>query len=126
VGSGNFAFHVAYSALSWLVQLDDGCLQESLTSAVNATGVDVNSLSRTTAVVSKTATEGVTAAQPFVSKAITFLTTTEPVRAAHSSTATFDAPLDISLHTGMPAWRIVDECGRWRCVGTVSPNVQGW
>jgi hypothetical protein len=54
-------------------------LQDSLQSAINSVGVDVDSISRTTNVVTKTATEGATAAQPFVSKAITFLTTTEPV-----------------------------------------------
>jgi diacylglycerol kinase len=54
-------------------------LQESLQSAINSVGVDVDSISRTTNVVTKTATDGATAAQPFISKALTFLTTTEPV-----------------------------------------------
>eukprot|EP00775_Hariotina_reticulata_P005852 gene5852-6093_t len=73
------AIKVTTETAAPLLQKATPVVKESLTSAVNASGVDVNSLSRTTAVVSKTATEGVTAAQPFVSKAITFLTTTEPV-----------------------------------------------
>lgn len=54
-------------------------VKDSLQSAINSVGVDVDSISRTTNVVTKTATEGATAAQPFISKALTFLTTTEPV-----------------------------------------------
>jgi hypothetical protein len=54
-------------------------LQDSLQSAINSVGVDVDSISRTTNLVNKTASEGATAAQPFISKALTFLTTTEPV-----------------------------------------------
>lgn len=54
--------------------------QESLSSAIKTAGVDVGSLQRTTSVVTKTATESAAAAQPFISKAVTFLTTTDPVR----------------------------------------------
>ena len=39
----------------------------------------MNSLSKTTTVVTQTANEGVSAAKPFLSQAFTFLTTTEPV-----------------------------------------------
>jgi hypothetical protein len=55
------------------------CLQDTVQSAFKSTGVDVDSFSKTTSVVSKTASEGVTAAKPLLSQAITFLTTTEPV-----------------------------------------------
>eukprot|EP00878_Enallax_costatus_P000403 GHUV01000492.1.p1 GENE.GHUV01000492.1~~GHUV01000492.1.p1 ORF type:complete len:402 (+),score=171.48 GHUV01000492.1:78-1283(+) len=62
-----------------LLQRATPVVKDSLSSAFTATGVDVNSITRTTNVVSKTATEGVEAAQPFLSKAINFITTTEPV-----------------------------------------------
>eukprot|EP00879_Flechtneria_rotunda_P001047 GHRR01001184.1.p1 GENE.GHRR01001184.1~~GHRR01001184.1.p1 ORF type:complete len:429 (+),score=162.31 GHRR01001184.1:83-1288(+) len=54
-------------------------VKDSVTSAFKTTGVDVDGLQRTTEVVSKTANEGVTAAQPLLSKVINFVTTTEPV-----------------------------------------------
>lgn len=54
-------------------------LQDTLDSALKSTGVDVNSLSKTTTAVTQTANEGVSVAKPFLSQAITFLTTTEPV-----------------------------------------------
>jgi len=54
-------------------------LQDTFDSALKSTGVDVNSLSKTTTAVTQTANEGVSVAKPFLSQAITFLTTTEPV-----------------------------------------------
>ncbi|KAF6254588.1 hypothetical protein COO60DRAFT_1703264 [Scenedesmus sp. NREL 46B-D3] len=54
-------------------------VKDSLQSAINSVGVDVESFSRTSETVTKTANEGATAAQPFISKALTFLTTTDPV-----------------------------------------------
>lgn len=54
-------------------------MQDTVQSAFRSTGVDVSSISKTTGIVTKTAEEGVTAAKPFLSQAITFLTTTEPV-----------------------------------------------
>jgi hypothetical protein len=54
-------------------------LQDTLGSAVKASGVDVDNLSRTTAAVTRTAEEGVTAAKPFLTQAVSFLTTTDPV-----------------------------------------------
>lgn len=54
-------------------------LQDTVQSAFKSTGVDVDSISKTTSVVTKTANEGVTAAKPLVSQAINFLTTTDPV-----------------------------------------------
>jgi rhodanese-related sulfurtransferase len=62
-----------------LLQKATPVVKDSLSSAFTATGVDVDSIQRTTDVVQKTATEGVSAAQPFLSKFITFITTTEPV-----------------------------------------------
>lgn len=56
-------------------------LQDTVQSAFKSTGVDVDTITKTTNVVTKTATEGVTAAKPFLSQAVTFLTTTEPVSA---------------------------------------------
>lgn len=53
--------------------------QDTVQSAFKSTGVDVSSISKTTSVVTKTANEGVSAAKPFLSQAVTFLTTTEPV-----------------------------------------------
>jgi hypothetical protein len=46
---------------------------------IKGAGVDVDSISRTTTTVVKTATEGANAATPFLTKAVNFLTTTEPV-----------------------------------------------
>lgn len=54
-------------------------------SAFKSTGVDVDSISKTTSVVTKTANEGVTAAKPLLSQAINFITTTEPVSAMRAS-----------------------------------------
>jgi hypothetical protein len=53
--------------------------QDTLGSTLKATGVDLDSLSKTTAAVTKTANEGVTVAKPLLSQAYSFLTTTEPV-----------------------------------------------
>eukprot|EP00877_Chromochloris_zofingiensis_P012145 jgi/Chrzof1/7184/Cz02g14020.t1 len=57
-------------------------MQETLSSTIRATGVDVNAVSTTTAKVAQTAQDGAARAQPFLSKAINFLTTTEPVTLA--------------------------------------------
>lgn len=72
------------------------CVQESLSSAFTATGVDVNSIQRTTDVVQKTATEGVSAAQPFLSQFITFITTTEPVSTEYTSTYVASQSMTVS------------------------------
>jgi len=62
-----------------LIQRATPVVKDTLDSALKSTGVDVNSLSKTTTVVTQTANEGVSVAKPFLSQAITFLTTTEPV-----------------------------------------------
>lgn len=54
-------------------------MQDTVQSAFKSTGVDINSITKTTSVVTKTAEEGVTAAKPLLSQAANFLTTTEPV-----------------------------------------------
>ena len=49
---------------------------------MKASGVDLDTLQRTTSTVARTATEGAAAATPFVVKLWTFLTTTQPVALA--------------------------------------------
>lgn len=58
-------------------------MQDTVQSAFKSTGVDVNSITKTTSVVTKTAEEGVTAAKPLLAQAVNFLTTTEPVSVPH-------------------------------------------
>lgn len=73
------AYKVTAETAAPLLQRAAPVVQDTVQSAFKSTGVDVDSISKTTSVVTKTAEEGVTAAKPFLSQAINFLTTTEPV-----------------------------------------------
>jgi len=75
----NEAYKVTAETAGPLLQRATPLVQDTVQSAFKSTGVDVDSFSKTTSVVTKTASEGVTAAKPLLSQAITFLTTTEPV-----------------------------------------------
>jgi hypothetical protein len=44
------------------------CPQDTLTGAIKSTGVDLDTVSKTTSTVAKTAADGATAAQPLLSK----------------------------------------------------------
>lgn len=73
------AYKVTAETAGPLLQRAAPVVQDTVQSAFKSTGVDVDSFSKTTSVVTKTAEEGVTAAKPFLSQAINFLTTTDPV-----------------------------------------------
>lgn len=73
------AYKVTTETAAPLLQKAAPVVQDTVQSAFKSTGVDVNSISKTTGLVTKTAEEGVTAAKPLLAQAANFLTTTEPV-----------------------------------------------
>jgi rhodanese-related sulfurtransferase len=78
----NEAYKVTTETAAPLLQRAAPVVSDTVQSAFQATGVDMNSISKTTSVVTKTANEGVTAAKPLVAQAINFLTTSDPVTLA--------------------------------------------
>ncbi|KAI8465256.1 MAG: hypothetical protein J3K34DRAFT_454792 [Monoraphidium minutum] len=57
-------------------------VQETLTGAIKSSGVDIDTVAKSTATAAKAATEGATAAKPLLQQALTFLSSSDPATLA--------------------------------------------